>query len=203
MAVHRRLFPQRVIYRFGDVSRPPGSPDITALDLFLSQYVTNLMHKICFTVSFYFMPLHVSSICAHHHEVKSALHSLWYHHTYRWPSSAQFEIVLSQTVHETATYGCDNTRGCVTQFWPHDDVHMCSKHVEAWSKNLLWNKFCASSWLKTEINILRCSTVSKTSKFDFFKIWNYWKSKVCSRLTVDSNNTYEAKSSASPNKTFP
>jgi len=28
----------------------------------------------------------------------------------------------------------------------------------------LRNKFCASSWLNTEINILRCSTVSKTSK---------------------------------------
>ena len=27
----------------------------------------------------------------------------------------------------------------------------------------MWNKFCASSWLNTEINILRC-TVSKTSK---------------------------------------
>jgi len=32
---------------------------------------------------FYFMPLHVSSIFAHHQEVKTALHSLWYHHTYR------------------------------------------------------------------------------------------------------------------------
>jgi len=30
---------------------------------------------------FYFMPLHVSSTCAHHQEVKIALHSLWYHHT--------------------------------------------------------------------------------------------------------------------------
>ena len=29
------------------------------------------------------MPLHVSSRCAHHQEVKIALHSLWYHHTYR------------------------------------------------------------------------------------------------------------------------
>jgi len=29
------------------------------------------------------MPLHVSSVCAHHQEVKIALHSLWYHHTYR------------------------------------------------------------------------------------------------------------------------
>jgi len=27
------------------------------------------------------MPLHVSSTCAHHQEVKIALHSLWYRHT--------------------------------------------------------------------------------------------------------------------------
>ena len=26
------------------------------------------------------------------------------------------------------------TRGCVMQFWPPDDEHMCSKHVEAWNK---------------------------------------------------------------------
>jgi len=45
------------------------------------------------------MPLHVSNTCAHHQEVKIALHSLWYHHTYRWPSRAQVE-----RVHETATY---------------------------------------------------------------------------------------------------
>ena len=57
------------------------------------------------------MPLHVSSICAHHQEVKIALHSLWYYHTYSWPSA-----VLSQPVHETATYRCDDTRGCVMQF---------------------------------------------------------------------------------------
>jgi len=29
------------------------------------------------------MPLHVSSTCVHHQEVKIALHSLWYHYTYR------------------------------------------------------------------------------------------------------------------------
>ena len=46
------------------------------------------------------MPPHVSSTCAHHQEVKIALHSLWYHHTYRWPSRAP--------VHETATYRCDD-----------------------------------------------------------------------------------------------
>ena len=51
------------------------------------------------------------------------------------------------------------------QFWPPDDQHMCSKHVEAWNKLIVKQKLCASSWLITEINILRC-TVSKTSKFE-------------------------------------
>ena len=27
--------------------------------------------------------------CAHRQEVKIVLYSLWYHHTYRWPSRAQ------------------------------------------------------------------------------------------------------------------
>ena len=48
---------------------------------FLSQYLTNLMHKIFVLPQVYFMPLHVSSTCAHHQEFKIALHSLWYHHT--------------------------------------------------------------------------------------------------------------------------
>ena len=29
------------------------------------------------------MPPYISSTCAHHQEVKIALHSFWYHHTYR------------------------------------------------------------------------------------------------------------------------
>ena len=33
--------------------------------------------------------------CAHHLEVKIALHSVWYHHTYRWPSRAQAERGLA------------------------------------------------------------------------------------------------------------
>jgi len=44
------------------------------------------------------MLVHVSSTCAHHQEVKIALHSLCYHHTYRW-------------YHHT--YRCDDIRGCV------------------------------------------------------------------------------------------
>ena len=66
-------------------------------------------------------------------------------------------------VHQTATCRCDDTRGCVMQFWPPGDEHMCSKHVETWNKLIVKQKFCASSWLITEIIILSC-TVSKTSK---------------------------------------
>ena len=72
---------------------------------------------------------------------KIVLYSLWYHHTYRWPSGAQierglngthaFHPVLSQSVHRMATYRCDDTRDCKIQFCPPNDGHMCSKHVEA------------------------------------------------------------------------
>jgi len=75
------------------------------ISVHLSRYLTNLMHKICFTIRFYFMPLHVSSTCAHH------------------------------------TYRCDDTRGCVMQFWPPDDEHMCSKHVAAWNKTYCETNF--------------------------------------------------------------
>ena len=77
------------------------------------------------------------------------LYSLWYHHTYRWPSHAQ-------SVHRMATYTCDDTRDCIIQFCPLDDEHMCPKHVEAWNKLII--KFSASSWL-----ILRCKVVKQTS----------------------------------------
>jgi len=66
-------------------------------------------------------------------------------------------------VHETATYTREDTRGCVMQFLPPDDEHVCSKHVGARNELIVKQKFCASSWLITEINIPRC-TVSKTSK---------------------------------------
>ena len=52
------------------------------------------MHNIFVLQQICFMPLHVSSICAYHQKVKIALHSLWYHHTYRF----------------------DDKRGCVMQF---------------------------------------------------------------------------------------
>ena len=59
--------------------------------------------------------------CAHHQEVKIVLYSIWCHHTCRWPSRAP---VLSQPVHRTATYRCDDARRCKIQFWPPDDEHI-------------------------------------------------------------------------------
>ena len=100
------------------------------------------------------MPLHVSSKCAHHQEVKIVLQSLWYNHTYR----------------------CDDTRGCVMQFLPPDDAHMCSKHVEVCNKLIVKQKFCASSWLITEINILR-RTVGETSNFLCYSC-NTWAAQI-------------------------
>ena len=55
--------------------------------------------------------------CTHHQEVKIVLYSLWYHHTYWWPSGAQI-------IQPLVTYRCDDTRGCIIQFWPPDDEHM-------------------------------------------------------------------------------
>jgi len=39
-------------------------------------------------------------------------------------SRTHVEIVLSQPVHRTATYRCDDTRGCVIQFWLPYDEHI-------------------------------------------------------------------------------
>ena len=47
--------------------------------------------------------------------------------------------------------------------------HMCSKHLEARNKLIVKQKFCALSWLITEISILRC-TVSKTSQYIWISI---------------------------------
>jgi len=43
------------------------------------------------------MPLHVSSTCAYHQEVKIVLYSIWYRHTCRWPSRAQVESGLQSS----------------------------------------------------------------------------------------------------------
>ena len=103
------------------------------------------------------MPLHVSSTCARH-QVKIALHSLWYHHTH----------IGGRLLHETATCRCDDPRGCVMQFWPLDDEHMCSKHVEAWNKLIVKQKFCASCWVITEIKKMQnCPCLTNLTTYSF------------------------------------
>ena len=59
--------------------------------------LTNLTHEICFTISLFH-----ASTCFEHHALivrrsEIVLYDLWYHHTCRWLSGAQF-------VHGTATY---------------------------------------------------------------------------------------------------
>jgi len=75
------------------------------------------------------------------------MHKILFYNKLIW-----FLYMFRAHVHETATYRCDDTRGCVMQFWPPDDEHMCSKHVEAWNKLIVKQKFCASSWLITEMD---------------------------------------------------
>jgi len=36
------------------------------------------------------------------------------------------------------------------QFWPPGNEYICSKHVGAWNKLIVKQRFCASSWLITE-----------------------------------------------------
>ena len=58
------------------------------------------------------MPLHVSSTCAYHQEVKSALHSLWNHHTEtsEWSKITKiqfykYEQIVVKFMYEF--FGCD------------------------------------------------------------------------------------------------
>jgi hypothetical protein len=61
---------------------------IVLLTVHLSIFITvfNQLHALdLFYSKFHFMPVLVSSTCAHHQEAKIILYSIWNHHTYRWP----------------------------------------------------------------------------------------------------------------------
>ena len=53
------------------------------------------------------MPLHVSSTCAHHQEVKIALHSLWYNHTEtsEWSKITKIQSYKYEQI--VVCFGCD------------------------------------------------------------------------------------------------
>ena len=147
------------------------------ISVYSSQYLTNLMHKICFTISFisclYMFRAHVFII-------------RW--SKLRYTASGIITHIGGRLVHQTATYRCDDTRGCITQFWPPDDEHMCSKHVEAWNKLTVKQKFCASSWLIDEINRISVS-------WPGFKLGAFWThSELCHPHCVIINHYVGMKS---------
>jgi len=67
----------------------------------------NLFHN-----NFYFMPLHVSSTCDHHQEVKIALHSLWHHHTCRWPPRVRDGHLYTDIYWDALSAKRQNLTGC-------------------------------------------------------------------------------------------
>jgi len=56
------------------------------------------MHKFLFYNKFIIYLYMFLALCAHHQEVKIVLYSIWYPHTYRWPSGTQVERGLSTCV---------------------------------------------------------------------------------------------------------
>ena len=97
----------------------------------LSQYLTNLMHKICFTISF------ISCLYMFRANVLIIRRSKLY-----YTASGIIIPIGGSLVQETTTYRCDDTTGCAMQFWPPDDEKMCSKHVEAWNET-----YCETSFV--------------------------------------------------------
>ena len=69
----------------------PETCTVTFISVINQLDAQNLFHN-----KFYFMPLHVSSTCAHNQEVKIALHSFWYHDIYSWPSRARNKLTVKQ-----------------------------------------------------------------------------------------------------------
>ena len=59
-------------------------------------------------------------------------------------ASTSFEHMCSSSGGKQL-YRCDDTRDCIIQFWPPNDEHICSKHVEVWNKLII--KFSVSIWL--------------------------------------------------------
>ena len=84
------------------------------ISVYLSQCLTNLMRKICFTISFI-----------------SCLYMF----------RAHVLIIRRSKLHYTASGIITPLGGCIMQFWPPDDEHMCSKHVVAWNKTYCETNF--------------------------------------------------------------
>jgi len=130
-----------------------GSTHATFSVVFVSEVNQLDAQKFCFTISLFH-----ASTCFEHMCSSSGGQNCIIQHL------VSSHRPVSQPVNGKVTYRCDDSRGCVMQFWAPDDEHMFSKHVQVWNKVIIKQKFCTSSWFITEIYILSC-TVSKTSKF--------------------------------------
>ena len=82
------------------------------------------------------MPLRVSSTHARRQKVKIVLYSLWYHHTYRWPSLTQVErglyilLIIEHNVY--ASPENSTSRITLTQ-------HICVKYIRFLKHIFLFN----------------------------------------------------------------
>jgi len=71
------------------------------------------------------MPLHVSRTCAHHQEVKIALHNLWYHHTEtsEWSKITKTQFYkYEQIVVRLLTIICSYLKNCILVILDHSLV---------------------------------------------------------------------------------
>jgi len=90
------------------------------------------MHK-SFVLQVYLMPLHVSSTCVHHQEIKIALHSLWYHHTYRWPSHALVQVVARKyTALKVGNLGNWTTVYDIAESEMTSVINFCTINLTSW-----------------------------------------------------------------------
>jgi hypothetical protein len=55
------------------------------------------MQKMLFYYKFIKYIYMFRALYSHRQEVKILLYSLWYHHTYRWPSGAQVDVLTMST----------------------------------------------------------------------------------------------------------
>jgi len=111
------------------------------------------------------MPLHVSSTCAHHQEVKIALHSLWYHHTYRCFTISFFH---ASTCFE---HMCSSSGGqnCITQ-------PLVSSHLRCDDKF-----FSCLYMFRAHVLIIRRSKLHYTASGIITpKVW--WYQRLCNAI---------------------
>ena len=67
-------------------------------------------------------------------------------------------------------YRCDNTRGCIMQFWPPDYEYMCLKHVEAWN-----NTYCKTNFVhKVGFPSMLWSTLHQNENIRNKNLKSFW-----------------------------